>query len=93
MVKAEDFAFPGPDDLAGQASWVHTVDFILDNGKTKYPDPESLGEDEAAKAALEAEMEACPPVAPLRAINEDKPNDEGDSTAWKLATKGDLAKY
>jgi len=49
MVKTEEFAFPGPDDLAAQASWVHTVDFILDNGKTKYPDPESLGEDEAAK--------------------------------------------
>ena len=64
---------------------MHTMDYVLRNGGTSYPE---LAEDapEAAVAAQEAEKEESPEIPILTAINEDQPQDEesGDSTLWRV---------
>ncbi|CAD7922850.1 unnamed protein product [Amoebophrya sp. A25] len=93
LALAEEFAMPGGEELAGQGTWVHCSDYILENGKTSYPDPESI-EDEEAKAALDAEMEACPVIPLLTPIQADLEQDEeGNSLAWTIKQVGDKSSY
>lgn len=94
LKETEEFAFPASEELGAQGAWVHTADFLLENGNTRYPDGddlEALSEEQRAK--LDQEMEACPAIPVLTAISDDKPNDDGDSTAWRVKTVGDKSQY
>lgn len=92
MVPAEEFAFPAATDLLAQASWVHTSDYLLANGKTTYPNTDEMDDDQ--KAIIDAEIEACPEIPLLTGINADpEADEEGNSTAWSIKQLGEKSTY
>mmetsp|Transcript_22678 Transcript_22678/g.57458 ORF Transcript_22678/g.57458 Transcript_22678/m.57458 type:complete len:449 (+) Transcript_22678:93-1439(+) len=95
LVEAEDFAMPAVEELGTQGTWVHSRDYILKNGKTSYPDGEAQeAMDEDTKAALDAEMEECPPIPVLTPIQGDlDQDDDGNSLAWTVKQVGDKSSY
>lgn len=91
VVKAE--AYTPVSDLTAQGSWVHVTPYILRNGRTSYPDPETLRSDEA-REELAAEMEQNPVIPLLTSIQEDEKKDEdGSSLAWSIKQFGDKSTY
>eukprot|EP00392_Amoebophrya_sp_AT5.2_P014288 g14436.t1 len=94
LVEAEDFAMPAVEELGTQGTWVHSRDYILKNGKTSYPDGEAQeAMDEDTKAALDAEMEECPPIPVLTPIQGDlDQDDDGNSLAWTVKQVGDKSR-
>jgi len=95
LVVDAEFAFPGVADIAAQGSWVHTADYLLTNGRTAYPEnPDELGLSEEGRAALDADMEACPAIPLLAPIAGDpEADDDGNSKAWTIKQMGDKSTY
>merc|ERR1712224_74464 len=97
-IETPEFEFPDAAACGELGTWAHIPDYIQTNGKTSYPEGEALEAlDEATQAAIAAEQEDCPPIAPLSTtIADDTPQgDEGDegTTAWKIKQVGDKSQY
>jgi len=69
--EAENFVFPSsPSELLKPSQWVHINDYILQNGRTAYPEVDGEAEDgEAKQKELADQIAVDPPQEVLRGIN------------------------
>jgi len=96
-------AFPGQEELASDAAWVHSMPCLNKIGKSSYPDVDALTaaeliNEEQAKA-ISAQIEAeGDPKGILAGVDGDlaevKPEgDEGNVVAWSYKVFGDKGMY
>jgi len=97
-------SFPGQDELGTQAGWVHATPYLLQTGRSVWPDLEAIGAadppvlSEKELADLDAEKnEKDPEKDPLQGITEDlserAPDDAEGSIAWQIKIHGDKGLY
>lgn len=87
MKFAEEYQFPGTEELKSLESWSNVSLSILKNGRQAYVAPENLDE-EAKEAWLTEKTEADPQVDRFRPINEHAPL-LGLESAWISKVAGD----
>mmetsp|Transcript_11274 Transcript_11274/g.25876 ORF Transcript_11274/g.25876 Transcript_11274/m.25876 type:complete len:491 (-) Transcript_11274:105-1577(-) len=93
-------AFPGPEDISKQDTWVHAaVPLLQTTGKSTWPDTEALAEliSEDERNKIDSQKEEEPAKAVLEPITADLEdlrgeNDEG-SPAWAIKEYGDKGLY
>lgn len=102
-VEAPAEGFPGQEELASDAGWVHRMAYLNKIGKTTFPDVDALttaeliSEDQAKAINTQIEAEGDP-KATLSGIDGDlaevKPDgDEGNVVAWSFKVFGDKGLY
>lgn len=102
-VEAPTEAFPGQEELASDAGWVHRMPCLNKIGKCSYPDVDALTGaeliNEAQAKAISDQIEAeGDPKGNLAGIDGDlgevKPEgDEGNVVAWSFKVFGDKGMY